>query len=43
MSTVRVIQNKQRLTKEGNAPLYITFYLGKEKLMLLWGTERNVY
>ena len=34
MSTVRVIQNKQRLTKEGNAPLYITFYLGKEKLML---------
>ena len=34
MSTVRVIQNKQRLTKEGNAPLYITFYLSKEKLML---------
>ena len=34
MSTIRVIQNKQRLTKEGNAPVYITFYLGKEKLML---------
>ena len=31
MSTVRVIQNKQRLTKEGNAPLYITFYIGKRK------------
>lgn len=34
MSTIKVIQNKQRLTKEGNAPVYITFYLGKEKLML---------
>lgn len=34
MSTVRVMQNKQRVTKEGNAPLYITFYIGKEKVML---------
>lgn len=34
MSTIRVIQNKQRLTKQGNAPLYITFYIGREKLML---------
>lgn len=34
MSTIRVIQNKQRLTKQGNAPLYITFYIGRKKLML---------
>ena len=34
MSTIRVIQNRQRVTKEGTAPLYISFYLGKDKLVL---------
>nr|DAJ67216.1 MAG TPA: Integrase [Caudoviricetes sp.] len=34
MSVIRVIQNKQRVTKEGTAPVYISFYLGKEKLLL---------
>lgn len=34
MSTIRVIQNRQRVTKEGTAPLYISFYLGKDKIVL---------
>lgn len=34
MSTIRVIQNRQRITKEGTAPLYISFYLGKDKIVL---------
>ena len=32
MSLIRVTQNTQRINKEGNAPLYISFYLGKEKV-----------
>ncbi len=34
MSTVKVVQNTQRVTKDGTAPLYISFYLGKEKVVL---------
>lgn len=34
MSTIRVIQNRQRVTKEGTAPVYISFYLGKDKVLL---------
>ena len=34
MSLIRVIQNTQRINKEGNAPLYISFYLGKEKVVI---------
>ena len=34
MSTIKVIQKTQRVTKDGTAPLYISFYLGGEKIML---------
>ena len=34
MSTIRVFQNKQRPTKDGFAPIYISFYIGREKLIL---------
>ena len=30
---IRIVQNIQRINKEGNAPLYISFYLGKEKVV----------
>ena len=31
---IRIVQNIQRINKEGNAPLYISFYLGKEKVVI---------
>ena len=34
MSAIRVVQNKQRTNKDGCAPLYLTFYLDREKLLL---------
>lgn len=30
MSTIKVIQNAQRVTKDGSAPLYVAFYIGQE-------------
>lgn len=34
MSTIRVIQNKQRINKDGAAPVYISFYLNSEKIVI---------
>ena len=34
MSTVRIIQNTQRISKEGKAALYLSLYLGHEKVVI---------
>lgn len=34
MSTIKVVQNKQRIKKDGAAPVYISFYLNSEKVVI---------
>lgn len=34
MSTIKVVQNTQRVAKDGTAALYISFYLAREKVVL---------
>ena len=34
MAKIKIIQNTSRITKDGLAPLYISFYLERSKLML---------
>ena len=34
MAVIRNFQNVSHVSKEGNAPVYVTFYLGKDKVVI---------
>ena len=34
MAVIRNYQNVSHISKSGNAPIYVTFYLGKDKVVI---------